>query len=379
MVLRCLIRLVALSGLVAFGTTLGLGQQAQVAGPTGVVTPPSDPRIVLLGRVDKTDPAKPRFGYPGTGWTIRFQGTSVMVGVDSDSGTSALTVVLDGKQLSVEILQKGYNRFEVAAPPTSPATWDASSVVHTLEVLKRTETWQGVITFTDLMMGNSKLLSAPRLPERRLMFVGDSVTCGVGVNNDATCTNPVTDPSIDAYDSYGMLLGRRLDAQAQLVCYGGRGLERDFKGHGVAEGTLNAPQFLDLAVATDDPKGRAAWDTKSYAPDGIIVSLGTNDFSLEATKPLDGTVWVGEYVALLKRLRAEYPHAVIMGTEGAIVTNPLLRQYIQQAVDQVHDPKILWVESKHYPGNGCNGHPSREQHVHMAEDFEDVLREKLGW
>ena len=216
-----------------------------------------------------------------------------MVGVDSSSETSALTVVLDGKQLPVEILKKGYNRFDVVAPPTSPAAWDAATVVHTLEVLKRTETWQGLVTFTDLMMGKSKLLSAPRLPDRKLMFVGDSVTCGVGVNNDATCSNPVTDPSIDAYDSYGMLLGRRLDAQAQLVCYGGRGLERDYLGHGVAEGTLNAPQFLDLTIVGNDLKGSVVWDSKSYTPDGIVVSLGTNDFNLEATKPLDEAVWVG--------------------------------------------------------------------------------------
>jgi lysophospholipase L1-like esterase len=298
------------------------------------------------------------------------------MGVESDSGNSALTLLLDGKQLSVAILEKGYNRVPIMVPGT---TWESSKVSHTLEVLKRTETWQGVITFRGLSMGTSTLLSTPRLPERKLMFLGDSVTCGVGVNNDATCSNPVTDPSIDAYDSYGMLLGRKLDAQSQLVCYGGRGLERDYKGNGVAQGTLNGPQFLDLTIATDDPKGRVAWDSKNYTPDGIVVSLGTNDFNLEPTKPLDEAVWVGEYVALLKRLRAEYPEAVILGTEGAIVTNPLLRKYIQEAVATVHDPKIFWAESKHYPGNGCNGHPTREQHVHMAEDLQDVLREKLGW
>lgn len=366
---------VVLGGLVGMGALAG-GQQTKDMGPAGVTTLPSDPRIVLIGRVDRTDPTAPRFGYPGTGWTVRFQGSSLTMGVDADSGNSALTVVLDGKQLPVAILEKGYNRVPIAVPATK---WDSSGVSHTLEVLKRTETWQGLITFRGLGLGASTLLGAPPLPERKLMFLGDSVTCGVGVNNDATCSNPVTDPSIDAYDSYGMLLGRTLDAQSQLVCYGGRGLERDYKGNGVAQGTLNAPQFLDLAIATDDPKGRVAWDTKSYTPDGIVVSLGTNDFSLEPTKPLDEAVWVDEYVALLTRLRAEYPKAVILGTEGAIVTNPLLRKYIQEAVAKVHDPKIFWVESKHYPGNGCNGHPTREQHVHMAEDFQDVLREKLGW
>jgi lysophospholipase L1-like esterase len=351
-------------------------QPAKDTSPVSFSTLPSDPRIAYVGRVDQTDPSAPRFGYPGTGWTLRFLGASLILGVESNSGTSALTLVLDGKQLPPAILENGTNRVVISVPT---ATWDSSGVSHTLEVDKRTETWQGVITFRGLAMGTSTLLGAPRLPQRKLMFLGDSVTCGVGVNNDATCTNPVTDPSIDAHDSYGMLLGRKLDAQSQLVCYGGRGLERDYKGNGVAEGTMNAPQFLDLAVATDDPKGRVAWDAKSYVPDGIVVSLGTNDFSLEATEPLDEAVWVAEYVALLKRLRAEYPQAVLLGTEGAIVTNPLLRKYIQEAVAKVHDPKTFWVESKHYSGNGCNGHPTRQQHVHMAEDFQDVLREKLGW
>ena len=374
--LRCAgVALVCWIGIGA-GVAVAGQQTAKDAPPVSLSTLPSDPRIVYVGRVDRTDPAAPRFGYPGTGWTVRFQGPSLVMGVDSTSGTSALTLVLDGKQLPVAILENGANRVAVEVPAT---TWDSSSVVHTLDVVKRTETWQGVVTFRGLAMGTSTLLSAPRLPERKLMFLGDSVTCGTGINNNATCKNPVTDPSSDVYDSYGMLLGRRLDAQSELVCAGGKGLERDYKGHGIADGTLNAPQFLDLAVATDDPKGRVAWDTKSYLPDGIVVSLGTNDFSLEATKPLDEATWVGEYVALLKRLRAEYPQAVIFGTEGAIVTNPLLRKYIQEAVAKVNDPKIFWAESKHYPGNGCDGHPSREQHAHMAEDFQDVLREKLGW
>jgi lysophospholipase L1-like esterase len=377
-VFRLFVRLVAAGGLLVSSGLLVAAQQA--AESTGVNTPPSDPRIVLLGRVDKTDPAAPRFGFPGSGWAIRFTGSSVTMGVDSNSATSALTLVLDGKQLPPEILQQGHNLFEVRAPAT---VWDSSQVAHTLQVHKRTETWQGVITFRGLTMGGSTLLSAPQLPRRRLMFVGDSVTCGTGVNYDATCKNPVTDPSSDAYDSYGMVLGRRLDAQAQLVCYGGRGLERDYRGLGVADGVLNAPQFLDLAIAIDDPKKTGAlnptWNAASYTPDAILVSLGTNDFNLQSTKPLDASQFVADYAALLKRLRAEYPQTVILGTEGAIVINPLLRQYIKQAVAKVHDPKILWTQSHHYPGNGCDPHPSREQHVHMAEDFEVVLREELGW
>ena len=354
----------------------GAGVLAAQQVPVPDLIAADDPRIVLLGRVDRAVSAAPRFGYPGTGWTLRFQGTDLAFDVESDKDTAALTLVLDDKQLAPAILNKGMNRVPVLVPAT---TWNSSGVTHRLEVIKRTETWQGIVTLRGVSLGTATLLSPPQLPARKLMFVGDSVTCGSGVNNNATCKNPRTDPATDIYDSYGMLLARRFDAQVQLVCYGGRGLERDYKGHGEAEGVLNAPLFLDLAIPADAARDRAAWNFKSFTPEGIVVSLGTNDFSLESTKPLDGTLWVTEYVMFLKRLRAEYPQANIFATEGAIVTDPLLRKYIQEAVNKVHDKKIVWAEARHYPGNGCDGHPSREQHVHMADDLEVEMRGPLGW
>jgi len=82
---------------------------------------------------------------------------------------------------------------------------------------------------------------------------------------------------------------------------------------------------------------------------------------------------------LLKTLRAEYPQATILATEGAIVTDPLLRKYLQEAVAQAADARIVWVKAEHYPGNGCNAHPTASQHMHMADDLEPVLRRGLGW
>lgn len=333
---------------------------------------PNDPKVEIVGRYDERSAAQPRIGYPGGGLIFRFKGTSAQLEVTIDSDRGALTVVVDHGAPALLLLKKGDNDIVVAG--------NLDDAAHTVEIYKRTETVQGVLVIKSILLANGgSLLQPPPLPIRKLMFIGDSVTCGAGVNNNATCTADPQNPANDAYDAYGMVLGRRLDAQTHLVCYGGRGLERDYRGLDADDGVLNAPQFVPLAVATDDPALRAPWDASRWQPDAIIVSLGTNDFNLQKKKPLDENKWVDEYVTFVQALRKDYPHSFILLTEGAMVTDPLLRRMVQQTVARVHNKRVKYVLAIHYPGNGCSGHPTRAQHLRIADDFEPVIRQTLGW
>ena len=61
------------------------------------------------------------------------------------------------------------------------------------------------------------------------------------------------------------------------------------------------------------------------------------------------------------------------------MTDPLLRSMLQKAVEQSGDPLVSYVPSQHYPGNGCDGHPTAAQHLQMTDDLEPILRTQLGW
>lgn len=364
-------KMVLLVGVLSGGI---VASQAQNAVPTSSATAigMDDARIVLLGQIDTGNPKSPRLGYPGTRIVVRFKGSSLALFLSCDSEKSALTVVVDHGAPTLQLLQKGEQKIVLAS------TLNAGR--HTVEVYKRTETWQGIVTLRSVELPvDGALLPAAVLPARKLMFIGDSVTCGAGVDNNPTCTESLTHPITDAYHSYGMELGRRLDAQTHLVCYGGRGLDRDYRGLSIVDNVLNAPQFLDLSIASDEVGIRSSWDFRRWTPDGIVISLGTNDFNLQETKPLNEGIWVGDFARFLQTVRSEYPQAAIQVTEGAIVTDPLLRRYIQEAVAYVHDPRIQWVQAEHYPGNGCNPHPDALQHLRMADDLEPMLRRALGW
>ena len=333
--------------------------------------PGNDPHLILLGRYDARDAAHPRFGYPGSGLAFRFQGTSAQIEIESTSDDSALTLVIDHGGPQLQLLHRGKNSVDVRSTDSAPRT---------VEVYKRTETWQGILTLLGIRLaGGESLLTPPPQPTRKLMFIGDSVTCGAGIDNNDRCEKDSALPANNAYESYGMLLARRLDAQTHLVCYGGRGLIRDYRGLSDKDGVVNAPKFFQLGLASDAANDRAPWDSSRWQPHLILVSIGTNDFNLQKSTPLDEKSWVAAYVAFIHDVRRHYRKSLILLTEGAIVTDPLLGQLVQRTVAQAHDKKVRYVKSQHYSGNGCDGHPTRLQHQHMANDFEPVLRDALRW
>ena len=232
-----------------------------------------------------------------------------------------------------------------------------------------------------LLAPGGRLLDPAPWPKRRMLFVGDSVTCGERIDRQPGETEPFA--SSNGTLSYGMRLARALDAQCHLVCYGGRGLVRDWRGR---TDVLTGPQLFDLAVA--DEVGGPPWDHASYIPDVVFVSLGTNDFNLAIGPLPEREPWVSAYVTFVRTIRSRYPDAHVFLTEGAIVSDAddpkrprktVLREYLAETARRLGDPRVHVVPSQHYPGDPSNAHPTGEQHAAMARDLEPVIREVMGW
>ena len=329
----------------------------------------TDPRLQIIGRVDRSDPDHVRIAYPGVTLRFRFTGDIAVVQLASDHDDTYVTSIIEGGKPQVHRLAKGPNEIEISAADLGPGP-------HSVQVVKRTEPWQGTLTFTGLRLGtNASLTDPPPLPQRKLLFIGDSVTCGAGVDNWPVCPTENNRHS-NGYDAYGMVLGRRLDAQSELVCHGGRGVVRDYLGH---RNVLNAPQFFAYSIPSDDPAAQAKWVDDGWTPDAVIISLGTNDWNLQKTDPLTEEEFVGKYLGLVRDVRAHYPHARIVLTQGSIVTDPVLSQWVQETLKRMNDPRVVWFASRHFPGSTCDAHPDKMQHLQIADDLEAELRKLLGW
>jgi lysophospholipase L1-like esterase len=321
-----------------------------------------DARVVRMGRTVATPEGALRFGYAGVTLRVAFDGTRLAMDASS-SGTSLLDVSVDGAAPTTVRLDATSGRIDLVQ--------HAAPGRHTVELVHRTETWLGMPAIRDFVSDGS-FVAAPPLPARKLLVLGDSVTCGTNMDRPAAEKN---DPAWwNARVSYGMLAARALDAQVQLVCYGGRGLVRSWNGR---TDELQLPAFYGLAIA--DAAHPAPWTQADYHPDLIVVAIGTNDFTPGIP---DHAAYVVTYAAFVRTLLRDHPRAQVVLTEGAILNGDkkaALTAYLNETVARSGSAQVHYVPSAYHPGDARDAHPTTPQHAAMADELVPPLRSLMGW
>jgi len=325
-----------------------------------------DTRVSRMGRTVIEPDGAVRFGYAGVTLGLTVDGSRLSM--DATGGANSLVdVVVDGGApvtLHLAPQPHSYELFKDARPGP-----------HRVDIVHRTETWLGVPSIARFTT-DGHVLQAPALPERKLLVLGDSVSCGAGMERPAgPDAGDKNKPSWwNARLSYGMLLGRALHAQVQLVCYGGRGLVRSWNGH---TDEYQLPAFYELAIP--DATHPVRWKQADYQPDLILVAIGTNDFT--AGVP-DEASYLAAYETFVRTLLRDHPRAQVALTEGAILNGEKkerLSAYILDTVQRVGSARVHAIPSGHHPGDAADAHPTTAQHAEMADELAPRLRRLMGW
>jgi lysophospholipase L1-like esterase len=334
---------------------------SSLAGASEQAIRADDARVLRMGRTVAQADGAVRFGYAGTTLKLAFEGTRLEM--DAEGGKdSLLDVVVDG---APSTLRLGPGRRRIALVE------NAAPGPHGVELVLRTEAWLGVPAVHGFSADGAFLQAAP-LPARRLLVLGDSVTCGAIMERKGS---DKTDPYLwNARLSYGMLLGPALQAQVQLVCHGGRGLVRSYDGRSDAP---QLPAFYRLAI--DEGPYQAPWRQADYAPDLILVAIGTNDFTQGIPERAG---YVAAYRAFVATLLREHPRAQVVLTEGAILDGEkkaALTAYIAETIERTGDARLHYLPSMRHPGDALDVHPTTAQHAAMARELAPGLRRVMGW
>lgn len=318
--------------------------------------------IASMGRTYTNADRSLSFGYPGVSFFINFEGKSLLLNASSSSNQSYLEVIVDDESTIIKLPQ---------SLQTIPLVSNKKSAKHRVEIIHRTETWQGIVTLKQFAT-DGKFLKPARLPQRKILVLGDSVTSGEAIERVATDKKNSNwwNPGL----SYGMLIAKQLNAQVHLVSFGGRGLIRSWNNKTDEQ---NLPDFYQRSIA--DAAYPASWDHTQYDPDLIIIAIGTNDFSQSIP---DSETFIKAYVNFLTTITNNHKHAQIVLTEGAIVSGErktTLINYIAEAIKRVNNPRVHRVTASHYPGDETDGHPTKEQHAAMAKELAPQLQKIMQW
>jgi lysophospholipase L1-like esterase len=248
--------------------------------------------IHTIGRFDTSDPAGPKFSWPGSTIVTTFTGTGLSAELADNVGNDYFVVVVDGGTPTAFHTQQGTSTYAIAT--------GLASGKHTVSLVKRTESYDGIVQLLGLTPTGGALVATPEPWARRIEFIGDSITCGYGVLG-GSCSNPSVDQE-DWTATAGALVATQLHAEPTTIAYSGIGMYRSSSGD-----TTNQMPTRFLLTLADIPT--STWGFTTPPPDVVVIDLGTNDFA----KGDPGAAFTTAYTTFVQQeLRPHYPNAWVI-------------------------------------------------------------------
>ena len=220
----------------------------------------------------------------------------------------------------------------------------------------------------------------------RVEFIGDSITCGYGVEGKNELEN-FTTRTENAGKSYAGLVTDWMGLDSMLTC---------FSGHGIVSGYTDSPEKRNAEELVPPyyeragrngfilPSGRILeeilWDFSSWQPEKILINLGTNDLSWCADREPRKDLFRKQYKEFLKTVRKNNPGAMILCVLGYMGTG--LNESMVKAVNEYRaensDPRIhsmtLQEQDAARYGYGSNFHPNGKSQERLAEKIQAFIQ-----
>lgn len=330
--------------------------------------PPTDSRIRIMGRHEMVTTDSVRFAASGVTISVQFIGTSIAIDLHDEfrGGESYnwFTVMIDGAEHSRFRTVQGQTRYVLAE--------DLMRGSHRLDLIKDTEGQNGWNAITGVHV--EALTKLPPAPERRIEFIGDSITCGFGVDDSLIgCGEGTWFYQHRASHSFGMLTARHFQAQHHLTAFSGMGMYRNWNSLAPV-----VPQRYGGVFA--DYEESPSWNHASYSPQLIVVAVGTNDFSdgdgLTPRATFDPDAYLSAYSEFVARLRSLHPQSRILLTASPTLNPERLSQQIELLQ---HIPDVTVYSFKNRYNQGCNGHPNAAEQRQMSDELIPVISSLMSW
>ncbi len=333
--------------------------------------PAADAEVDCMGRVLR-EAESLVLSFPGTEFRLRFRGPAIGMRGEVTSGEGWFNLRIDGApKPRVDLANGPFDK--VLAEGLDP------EAVHEIRLVRRNEAWQGVLRLDAFVLPEGgEFLDPPEPRERRIMCLGDSITCGQGTEFIPPYA-PAGSSTANAELTYGWQLAKAFDASVHLVSYGGKGVIRTW------EGKTDEVKAIELFERAHSDLAEPAWDHSRYQPDLVTICFGTNDY---ATGFVDHDTYLTAYLKLVDRIHDVHPEAKIL-----LLGSPMLAGYapdkaadlagiLREVEAEVHRRGGQYVRVYifgDYAGTDWDSHPTGPQHAAMAAELVPLVREWLDW
>lgn len=328
---------------------------------------PSNSNIKYYGRVVITDNAA-SFCYPGTSVNLAFSGASISARLKCNAGYYLVEIdSLAPYKLSTYVAD-------------SLKSDDVFLLADSLGIgehkLKLTLLNEGLFDKPELygfLLPSPSSLVAVEPLKHTIEFIGDSQTCGYGV--ESNCKEDGFADSTENYSlSFASIVAKRFNAEPMVVARSGIGVYRNFDDT-ITGSQWPIPAFYEQTFIYDSPK----WNFQSFNPEIICVVLGTNDLS---SGEYDLNLFHKSYLDFVTRVSEIYPKAKLILASGAMLQDERLadqRKVLDMVAFQLRSKGGIDVYRFDFSpqdgslGYGADWHPSKKRQLRMADELTSFI------
>ena len=285
-------------------------------------------------------------------------------------------IFVDGKSVILGSMDKSEKSVTVFEGGTTK-----KAVVRILKLSEGTQSFMGIKKITTDEDG--KISPTPQ-KKLKIEFIGDSITCGYGVEGKCS-EEPFSTQTENAAKAYAYLAAQKLDADYLLTSFSGFGIVSGWTNDGNINTIQLVPAHYEKFAFSWNSKRfeDRTWDFTSFQPQVIVINLGTNDDSYTQDIEERQNEYAAEYVKFLKTVREKNPNAHFVLAMSIMTGGDRLFPWIEKAAKlytkETGDSRLStlhFVPQTKEEGFGCDSHPSEATQKRCADVMADFI-EKL--
>lgn len=338
--------------------------------------------VKLLGRA-YYDGSKTICAFSGTGIEFTLTGTKAEITVQGDSAAKAdnldnnarIAIYVDGERTIDEMLAEQEHTFT--------AFESAEEKTVTIRLVKLSETAMSTFSITGINVEGTIAPTANK--EHLIEFVGDSITCGYGVD-DENRDHHFSTTTEDCTRAYAIKTANALDADYSLVSISGYGIISGYTSDPDKKvESQQLPKYYDKIgfSYSNDVVENTDW-TFERQPDVVVINLGTNDESYCKTDETKMAEYSAAYIEFMKHIREKNPDAMILcvlGTMGNGLSRTVInsvKAYTEETGDTNVASKSLAPQSQS-DGYAADWHPTEATHQKVCDKLVEEINKIMNW
>lgn len=349
---------------------------------------PTENNVKILGRT-KTINDTLYIDYSCSGIEFNFTGSKLDITLcsncnDYDEPFKAYAAVsindseIPSKRFVIDSEEKNYTLYE-------------SEKVETVKfrLLKMSEAAFAKLGIKDITIYDFKDIKKTENSSRKIEFIGDSITCGYG-NEGRLDVDVFKTSQENPWLNYASKAARAVDADYNLVAWSGIGIISSYTEEDVPNDELLMPKLykytdMDLdKILGKSESSYELWDNSRFAPDLIVINLGTNDFSYAKNIKERIESFEKGYFNFLKQVRQANPCSKILCILGVMGDDlyPSVEKCVTCFSKEFHDNNICSMHlapQNEADGIGTDSHPSLKTHDKLSITLSEKIKELMNW